>query len=292
MQKTLLLWIFLAGICAVSATRAVAQATAAGRIVLARVAGNVTVADNATKAESPATNGREISQGFTVKTTTGASVVLVFSNGATINLQEDSELNIEKYLQDPFAGEFIPATATEEPSSSITALNLTKGELVGNVKKLNREKASSFNVQTPVGAAGIRGTTFRIVYRPKGDGTATFTLTTTDGTVVLTTGTVTLPVGAGVNNDLATEVLIEATVDPATGAITITSAPATATSAPTSSIVAVTAAAANIAQAVAGVVFAPGAASQGTQPNDGTRASPNAVPPLPTLTVGAGGPNP
>jgi len=39
-------------------------------------------------------------------------------------------------------------------------------------------------------------------------------------------------------------------------------------------------------------VFAPGAASQGTQPNDGTRASPNAVPPLPTLTVGAGGPNP
>ncbi len=306
MQKTLLLWIFLAGLCAATTTRAVAQATAAGRIVLARVAGDVTVADNATKAETAAVNGREISQGFTVKTTKGASVVLVFSNGATINLKEESELNIEKYLQDPFAQDFNPATATEEPSSSITALNLTKGELVGNVKKLNKEKASSFNVQTPVGAAGIRGTTFRIVYRPKGDGTATFTLTTTDGTVVLTTGTVTLPVGAGVNNDQPKEIVIEVTVNPTTGVATITTPTATlvVSAAPLTSVSAVVEAAAVVAQAVATVVFAPVTPAPATPPTPPKEEpkppekkpeekpatpAPAVVPPAPTLTSGAGG---
>jgi len=279
MQKTFLFWIFLAGLCVSMATQATAQPTAAGRIVLARVAGDVTVADNATKAETAAANGREISQGFTVKTTKGASVVLVFSNGATINLKEDSVLNIEKYLQDPFAEEFNSATATEEPTSSITALSMTKGELVGNVKKLNREKASSFNVQTPVGAAGIRGTTFRIVYRPQPNGTVSFSLTTTEGIVILETGSVTLPVGAGANNDQPTEIVIEATVNPATGVVTITTPTATlvANIAPTTSIAVVAESVSAIAQAVVNIVFAP------------MNPSPPPVAPPPTLTSGAGG---
>ena len=54
----------------------------------------------------------------------------------------------------------------QEPGTSVTKLNLTRGELVGRVVHLNVDKGSEFTVRTPVGAAGIRGTIFRIIFRP------------------------------------------------------------------------------------------------------------------------------
>ena len=74
----------------------------------------------------------------------------------------------------------------QEPGTSTTKLNLSKGELVGKVVHLNVDKGSEFTVQTPVGAAGIRGTTFRIIFRPGPDGKAFFSVTTADGRVVFT----------------------------------------------------------------------------------------------------------
>lgn len=260
MQKTFTRWFLLAGFCMMSVAGASAQATAAGRIVLARVTGEVTVLDKARAVSVAARNSQEITQGYTVSTGKSASVVMVFSNGATINLKEDSVLDIEKYLQDPFAGDFNPSTATDEPTVSNTGLNLTRGELVGNVKKLKTGQGSTFNVQTPVGAAGIRGTTFRIVYRPTGTGTAFFSLTTTEGNVVLSTGTITLPVGA-VDN-VPKEVVFDAQVNVTSGVVTITTPTATITvvTAAISSVAAVIAARAEVVQAVAAVVFAPPAA--------------------------------
>lgn len=121
-----------------------------------------------------------------VVTAQGASVVLVFSSGASTQLGSDTDLLIEEFLQDPFAATVKVAEMTGEPSPSRTKLMLNKGELVGNVKKLKYEQGSTFTVQTPVGAAGIRGTTFRIVFRPNGTGQAFFTLTTATGQVEFT----------------------------------------------------------------------------------------------------------
>lgn len=118
-----------------------------------------------------------------VVTAQGASVVLVFSNGASTQLGSDTDLVIEEYLQDPLAAVAKVAEMVDEPTRSRTKLMLNKGELVGNVKKLKYDQGSSFTVQTPVGAAGIRGTTFRIVFRPNGTGQAFFTLTTATGQV-------------------------------------------------------------------------------------------------------------
>src|SRR5580658_4634245 len=86
----------------------------------------------------------------------------------------------------------------QETGTSTTRLNLTKGELVGKVVHLNVDKGSEFTVQTPVGAAGIRGTVFRIVFRPGKDGKAFFVITTSDGTVVfrgVTSGPISVPAG-------------------------------------------------------------------------------------------------
>lgn len=258
MQKSLLIWVFLLGLSLVTASSAFAQATQAGEIKLARVTGEVTVTDKATKAVAKAGNNLSIMQGTVVTTGKDGSVVLVFSNGATINLKTDSVLDIEQYLQDPFASNLAVADLTDEPTVSNTKLNLTRGELVGNVKHLNKAKNSSFSVQTPVGAAGIRGTIFRIVYRPSGNGTAFFSLTTTEGNVELATGTSKLPVAAALG-EAAKEVVIEVQVNDVTGVVTVTT-PAgnvVVVDAPAKSVAAVVQSAVEVAQAVATIVFAP-----------------------------------
>lgn len=219
MHKKLLTWLWLFGFAAMLCLDARAQGAAAGQIKAAKVTGTVT----ATKAGTTITlqNGSELTQGYVVNTAKDASVVLVFSNGATLNLAQDSSLAIDEFLQDPFAEEVAVAKLTAEPSTSTTRLNLSRGELVGNVKKLNYEKGSTFNIQTPVGAAGIRGTTFRIVFRPDGTGKAFFSLTTVEGNVVLAAGSVNLPADTSVPDNQEVSVQIDVTTDPVSGAITL-----------------------------------------------------------------------
>ena len=131
---------------------------------------------------------QQIPQAAKVVTYTDASVVLVFSNGATTRLGADTELILEEFLQDPFGATVKVSELQDEPSASVTSLRLNRGELVGEVKKLKYGQGSSFTVNTPVGAAGIRGTTFRIVFRPSGTGQAFFSLTTATGNVVFQQG--------------------------------------------------------------------------------------------------------
>lgn len=220
MQKKILTWLWLFGFASLLCLDAHAQqASAPGQIKAARVTGSVT----ATKDGSTITvvNGTELSQGYVVNTDRNSSVVLIFSNGATLNLAQDTSLMIDEFTQDPFAEEISISQLTAEPSASQTRLNLSRGELVGNVKKLNYDAGSRFDVQTPVGAAGIRGTIFRIVYRPDGSGKAFFSLTTVEGNVVLAAGTVNLPSDTSVSDNQEVEVLIDVTVDPVTGALTL-----------------------------------------------------------------------
>ena len=186
--------------------------TMLGRIKAVRVVGDVKVVRGADKSTVALHDNDSLTQGDTVITAKEASVVLVFSNGSTVNLAQDSHLAIDQFLQDPFGQEIKVADLKGEPSTSHTKLNLTYGELVGNVKKLKGD--SSFLVQTPVGAAGIRGTTFMITYRPSGTGQAFFSLSTASGDIIFqgTTGSP-VPVPA----DKAVEVQV--TIDTTTGAV-------------------------------------------------------------------------
>jgi hypothetical protein len=183
------------------------------QIKAARVIGTVTV----THAQGIAVdlrNNDPLVEGDVVVTANISSVVLVFSNGSTVSIEQNSKVSVDTFTQDPFAADVKLSQAKEEPSVSHTKLKMTYGELVGNVKHLNG--ASTFEVDTPVGAAGIRGTTFSMVYRPAGNGQAFFTLGTASGTVIFqgTTG-VPIPVGPG------HEVDIQVTIDPTTGAVSV-----------------------------------------------------------------------
>jgi hypothetical protein len=86
----------------------------------------------------------------------------------------------------PYEGLIKVAEKEEEDTESLTTLRLNRGELTGMLK-LRPGSGSKFTVNTPVGAAGIRGTTFRIVFRPDPiTGQPRFTLTNVNGGVDFT----------------------------------------------------------------------------------------------------------
>ena len=192
----------------------------AGQIKVANVQGDVARENPADKTWVALKNGDVITQGFAVITGRASSVVLVFANGTTIKLGADTNVSVDEFLIDPLAGPINVGQLIAEPTTSTTKLNLAKGELIGDVKHLNRDKGSTFSVQTPIGAAGIRGTTFRIVFIPTGDGLAfNFVLSTSDG-IVLFQGT-TQGSGAPVNVPQGQEIAVVATVDATTKALTV-----------------------------------------------------------------------
>ncbi len=129
--------------------------------VIANVRGQVMLylPDGSTTA---ARNGMKIREGSTVITgTLGAagSGLLLFPNGASILVEEESRLQVSKFVQrmDPTRS---PASDFLERGLSETEFMLEFGRLIGNVNKLNPN--SRFDVKTPVGFAHILGTQFVI----------------------------------------------------------------------------------------------------------------------------------
>jgi len=193
-----------------------------GVIKASNVRGDVRRVNLANLAEAPLQNGDTLTQDNAIVTGTGeSSAVLVFANGSTVRVGHTSRIEIKEFLMDPLQAD-VPSVAalTREPTKSRTNLRLEYGEMVGNVKTLNHADGSTFSVSTPAGAAGIRGTTFRIVYRPTGNGQAfNFQLSTAEGVVVFqgTTaiGRTEVPVVVG------REVSFTATIDPADNSLVI-----------------------------------------------------------------------
>lgn len=194
--------------------------TTNGKVIAASVTGDVQAVREGSKTPLQLKTKDVISENHTVRAGTASAATLVFSNGATINLQQKSALVISEFLQDPFTTPFVMEMETEEPTVSTTKLDLLEGEVVCKVKKLNTDKGSSLTVSTPVGAAGIRGTTFAISYDPnsEGAGMGKYVLSVTEGVVSLTdiNGNVTL-IKAGQE----IEITFKSKVDELTGEVTV-----------------------------------------------------------------------
>lgn len=211
-MKSLLLRILFGAIAlGFVATSGFAQ-THAGAIKAMKVSGTVSRVDSA-GATSAVTDGTLLTEADTVVTGDNSGVVLVFMNGSSVKLGAKSSLLVEQFKMDPLATDINVATLKAEPSVSQTKLNLAYGEIVGDVKKLN--KSSTYNIKTPVGAAGIRGTIFRILFLPAANGQpALFQLSTAEGLVLYTA-----PTGATTDVGQGSEVVATADVNVATGAI-------------------------------------------------------------------------
>lgn len=195
MSRFLIRWFFAAAFLFTAAGVASAQTAApaapteqpGGRILVARVTGEAFAMNPADGLKFPVRNGSLLTEGQVITTGAGANVLFVLSNGATVSLGADSVLSLDQFTQQPFGESYKMSTLSAEPSSSTTRLNLLRGELISDVKKLNKSGGASFQIKTPVGAAGIRGTAFRIAFKPEGD-RAAFALVMLEGVIEQTFG--------------------------------------------------------------------------------------------------------
>jgi sulfatase modifying factor 1 len=105
--------------------------------------------------------GEPIASGATLTTGSGSSAGLLLTNGTLAHLGANTKLVLTALYQKSFSGTNQKASElTKEVSPSRTSLNLEEGDLVVEVRKLNKE--SSFLISTPIAHAGIRGTQFKV----------------------------------------------------------------------------------------------------------------------------------
>lgn len=141
-----------------------------GYIFVTNVVGNPKIITPENPAGSAIVKGSNLRTGDVVVTSSGELVGLAFSNGSLFEVTENSKFSVQEYLQEPW--NFSPEewkTLEAEPTSSVTKAHIDYGEVVVKVKKLDGN--SSMQVSTPLGVAGIRGTTFRVRVVRSPDGT-------------------------------------------------------------------------------------------------------------------------
>ena len=99
----------------------------------------------------PAKVGQQLGEHSAVKTDPNATVDLFLGdNGPVVRVTKDTTLGIDRLD--------VESTSIEKVIE--TQLDLRNGKILGNVKKM--AAASKYEVKTPVGVAGIRGTEYEI----------------------------------------------------------------------------------------------------------------------------------
>ena len=117
------------------------------------------------KLKDPVVRGSVLPEGYAIKTNLFSESILLFSNGTTATVLENSKLRLDKFVQAPFEAQGNAfGQLAAEPSASEVSINMEIGSLVVQTKKLN--KSSSFQITTPTGTAGIRGTQFQMAMSP------------------------------------------------------------------------------------------------------------------------------
>jgi len=136
--------------------------------------------------KEPLKTARIFQEGFRVETTPKNTVELILSNGSTLIVSPDTLLEVKTFRQvvsDRIVeGEY--QKLDKEPSPSITEIEVIRGKVIGEVRKLNPQ--SSYTIKTPVGVARIRGTIYTVEFADNGKGTGTLNIGCVRGSVEAT----------------------------------------------------------------------------------------------------------
>lgn len=110
------------------------------------------------------TKGLTFKEGHRIETAVNSTVELIFSNGATILVNPETQIEVKIFSQvaSPLiiAGKYKELSA--EPSMSIVQIELYRGKIIGEARKLN--PSTQFTVKTPVGLTRVRGTVWTDEY--------------------------------------------------------------------------------------------------------------------------------
>jgi formylglycine-generating enzyme required for sulfatase activity len=138
-----------------------------GAIIIASATGKVTVIPAPRYSDSGEVKpvardviiGEPLPHGSTIITEVNSEADLLLTTGSLAKVGPNSKLLLSAFWQRDFRASAKKVTdLKQETSSSRVAFKLETGDLVVDVKKLNRE--SSFIIESPLAAAGIRGTQF------------------------------------------------------------------------------------------------------------------------------------
>ncbi|MEI6794088.1 MAG: FecR domain-containing protein [Verrucomicrobiota bacterium] len=182
-----------------------------GKVQVGKVSGTVTIID-AKAQRKPLANGATFQEGSLVETGVNSTAELVFSNGASVVLTPNTLLELHTFRQVPSAGITDPYRQIEkDPSPSVTELEVPRGKIIGEVRKLNA--LSTFTVKTPAGLVRIRGTIFTVEYRVGADGIGHIVVDCVRGSVETTVyssaaGPVTVEPGMQISSAVASAALI------------------------------------------------------------------------------------
>jgi hypothetical protein len=139
-----------------------------GAVILAEKTDPVSFLDenNQSLGKSFSISGALLPEGTIVHTGAGGSALLLLSNGTIITISANTKMKVASFVQESFDDKGLSVgDLQEEPSSSSVLVDLEIGDLVVKTKKLN--KKSNFEISSPVGTAGIRGTQFGMGFSPK-----------------------------------------------------------------------------------------------------------------------------
>ena len=129
-----------------------------GAVIIAQLNGKVQVGDYYEM--KPAKVGQVVSTTQFIRTGSNGSAIVIFTNGMAASIAPKTDLIFQNIWQKQFISSPLKVSEIkEESSSSRIFLELQSGELVVDVKKLKKD--SSFVVNSPIVACGIRGTKFR-----------------------------------------------------------------------------------------------------------------------------------
>ena len=165
-----------------------ADDTGKGAIIIVAVEGDVKLQKVKTEEFLPKENvaaGKSFFDGHTVITGAASKAVLLLSNGSITTVIEKTNMTFAQFTQKKFEkSDDKMVDLPAEPSNSTTKLKLNYGTMAFDVKKLN--PGSSFEIDSPVGSAGIRGTAGQQEVVIDDDGNATGNIIMTEGTIAFT----------------------------------------------------------------------------------------------------------
>ena len=167
------------------------EETESGAVIILQAKGNFQVLDSEDNLLAQSLEiGSVLREGLKLVTKESGEISVLFSNGTISTIQPNSSLNITSFKQEPFEAEnSTVGELTSEPSESSLELELDFGTLIVKTKKLDRK--SDFQINTPSGSAGIRGTEFQLSQIQSGQcsldvADSVVSFTTPDGTTTLT----------------------------------------------------------------------------------------------------------
>ncbi|MEM1223195.1 MAG: FecR domain-containing protein [Verrucomicrobiota bacterium] len=153
-------FITFTGLLALTVVSSVAAELASAKVTA--VTGTVTLYP-ASGPERQLKVGDIVKEGDDISATALSNASFVFSNGSTLELEENSSLTIRELQQENFSGGKTYEQLEADPSKSQTMLELNYGTVSGHVKKL--KPGSEFHVETALGTAAIRGTIWTVQIR-------------------------------------------------------------------------------------------------------------------------------